>query len=148
MHGRIRFVGCIFSVIVWMTIPGAGQAAGVENGPQEMRLKTEKDAASPPKEAVFPHARHQAYIACGTCHHTRKEGEKRPYTAGMTIGKCEECHYAGSSMPSKDDAAQGIVRLDSYQSAGHALCRTCHDATAKKNPAIAAKWRGCLPCHS
>ena len=121
------------------------KAEDADRGPKEMVLRTEKDKASTPKPAVFPHAMHQAAFQCAVCHHTIKDGKQSPYVAGMPIGKCEDCHFAGSSMPAGDKA--GVAKLDTFKDAAHALCRNCHDNAKDKKPALQEKWTGCLPCH-
>jgi len=124
-----------------------GLAADIDKGPKDMVLQTTKDKASVPKPATFSHGLHQAAYKCAECHHTQKDGKKSLYVEGMAIKKCEECHYTGSTMPSEDDEAKGIVKLDTFKNAAHARCRSCHDKVGKEKPEVKAKWKGCLPCH-
>jgi hypothetical protein len=124
-----------------------GLAAEVNKGPKDMVLQATKDKASKPKPATFPHALHQAAASCAECHHTLKDGKKSPYVEGMAIKKCEECHYTGSAMPSEDDPAKSIVKLDTFKDAAHARCRSCHDKIKKDKPELKEKWKGCTPCH-
>ena len=140
----------VFGVVSVFLLVGlyAHLAVGADKGPADMVLQTTKDKASVPKSAIFPHALHQAAYACGTCHHTKKDGKQSPYVEGMTIQKCEECHFSGSGMPSEDDDAKGIVKLDSFKDAAHARCRACHNKEKAAKPELNAKWKGCLPCHS
>ncbi len=109
-----------------------------DNGPADMVLQAEKDAAKTPKPAVFPHAKHQELTSCAECHHSAKDGKRVDYVEGQEIQKCEECHYEGSSMPKK---------LDSFKDAAHQNCRECHKKAAEEKPELAEKFSKCMPCH-
>jgi hypothetical protein len=146
MSSRMLVLGFILIAVSWGNVR-TGLSAESNMGPKEMVLQATKDKASVPKPATFTHAQHQAAYKCAECHHTQKDGKQSPYVDGMAIKKCEECHYTGSTMPSEDDEAKGIVKLDTFKNAAHARCRSCHDKVGKEKPDVKAKWKGCLPCH-
>ncbi len=146
MINRIGVFGMVLTAVCWVYIPSSF-AADINKGPAEMVLLATKDKAAVDKPAKFPHALHQKIYQCGTCHHTKKDGKQSPYVAGMTIQKCEDCHYKGSGMPSETDEDNGIVKLDTFKDAAHARCRTCHNKEKAKSPELREKWKGCLPCH-
>ncbi len=126
---------CIFAVTFFCAAAGISMA---DNGPAEMTLLAEKDAAKTPKPAVFPHQKHQEFAKCGDCHHGAKDGKQVAYTEGMKIEKCEACHFKGSGMEKK---------LSSFKDVAHLRCKECHKKAAEENPELAAKFKGCMPCH-
>ena len=125
---------CAF-VVAFFCVSGTSFA---NTGPTEMVLQAEKDKAKTPKPAVFPHKAHQEAFACAECHHTGKDGKQVAYTEGMEIQKCETCHFTGSGMPKK---------LETFKDAAHENCKSCHKDVAEKKPELAAKFKGCMPCH-
>jgi hypothetical protein len=108
------------------------------NGPAEMVLQAETDKAKKPKPAVFPHAKHQEIAKCADCHHSAKDGKQVAYAEGQEIQKCETCHFKASGMEKK---------IATFKGAAHKNCKACHKKTAKAKPELAAKFKGCLPCH-
>jgi hypothetical protein len=95
-----------------------------DKGPAEMTLLATVDAAKKDKPAVFPHAKHQARLACAECHHTKgADGKQVAYTEGMKIQKCETCHNKAAGMPKK---------LSTFKDVAHQRCKGCHKATDKK----------------
>lgn len=125
---------CVFA-ITFLFFAGISIAS---NGPADMMLQAEKDKAKKPKPAVFPHAKHQEIAKCADCHHGGKDGKQIAYTDGMEIQKCESCHFKGSGMDKK---------ITTYKGAAHVNCKACHKAAKKEKPELAAKFKGCLPCH-
>ncbi len=107
-----------------------GMAA--DKGPADITLQATKDAAPKPKPAVFPHAKHQATLACGDCHHSKgADGKQVAYKEGQKIEKCETCH----------NKAAGIAdaKVATFKDAAHTNCKGCH--TEKK--AGPTKCDGC-----
>ena len=147
MSSRMLVLGLILTAVFWGNVQ-TGFTADINKGPKEMILQTTKDKATAPKPATFSHAVHQAAYKCAECHHTQKDGKQSPYVEGMAIKKCEECHYSGSAMPSEDDEAKGIFKLNTFKDAAHTKCRACHNKEKTQKPELKEKWKGCLPCHS
>jgi len=125
---------CAFAV-TFLCIAGISIA---DNGPAEMTLQAEKDAAKKPKPAVFPHAKHQEIAKCGECHHSAKDGKQVAYVEGQEIAKCESCHFKGSGLPKK---------VETFKAAAHVNCKDCHKEAAAANPELKDKFKGCNPCH-
>ncbi len=109
-----------------------------DNGPADMMLQAEKDKASKPKPAVFPHAKHQEVAECGDCHHSAADGKQVPYEDGQEIGKCESCHFSGNGMDKK---------IETFKNAAHENCKSCHKEVVASKPELKDKFKGCLPCH-
>ena len=109
-----------------------------DNGPADMMLQAEKDKASKPKPAVFPHAKHQEIAECGDCHHGAADGKQVAYEEGQEIAKCESCHFEGTGMDKK---------IETYKNAAHENCKSCHKEVVAAKPELKDKFKGCLPCH-
>ncbi len=109
-----------------------------DNGPADMMLQAEKDKASKPKPAVFPHAKHQEIAECGDCHHGAADGKQVAYEEGQEIAKCESCHFEGSGMDKK---------IETFKNAAHENCKSCHKEVVAAKPELKDKFKGCLPCH-
>ncbi|MBC8317345.1 MAG: cytochrome c3 family protein [Desulfobulbaceae bacterium] len=108
-------------------------AIASDKGPADMTLESTIDAASKPKPAVFPHAKHQETLECAECHHGKDaDGKQAAYTEGMKVEKCESCHNKAAGMPAK---------LDTFKAVAHANCKGCHKATGKK------ELTSCKACH-
>jgi len=89
-----------------------------DKGPADMTLQATVDAAAKPKPAIFPHAKHQATLACGDCHHSKDAaGKQVAYTEGMKIEKCESCHNTAAGMDKK---------IATFKDAAHTNCKGCH----------------------
>lgn len=147
MKKCVLFIGGAALLLCSLVI-GAATAADVDKGPADMVLQAVKDKAKKAKPSAFPHAKHQEFLSCAECHHGGTPGNKTPYTEGMKIQKCEDCHYKGSDMPSKSDKEKGIVKLHTYKFAAHANCKTCHKKAAAEKPELKEKWsKKCSPCH-
>lgn len=123
-----------------LLLGGVATFCYADNGPAEITLETTGSAK--PKPAFFPHAAHQASIACAECHHGMADGQKVPYTEGMEIGKCESCH--NSEVLAGKTA--GKDKLDTFKGAGHANCLTCHKDVAAKDEAK-KDLKSCKTCH-
>jgi hypothetical protein len=107
-------------------------AMAADKGPADITLQATKDAAPKPKPATFPHAKHQATLACGDCHHSKDAaGKQIPYVEGQKVEKCETCH----------NKAAGIAnaKVATFKDAAHTNCKGCH--TEKK--AGPTKCDGC-----
>lgn len=101
-------------------------------GDAEMILQT----AQAKKPATFPHAKHQAVLACSECHHSKNEGgTQESYVEGQEIQKCASCH---------NKEAMTNETLNSFKNVAHALCKTCHKELAQANkPTGPTKCNGC-----
>ncbi len=129
-----KIIVCVFGVI-FLCFAGIVIA---DNGPAEMTLQAEKDKASKPKPAVFPHAKHQEIAECGDCHHGAADGKQVPYEEGQEIGKCESYHFSGNGMDKK---------IETFKNAAHVNCKDCHKEVVSSKPELKDKFKGCLPCH-
>ncbi len=107
--------------------------AAVDKGPENIILRSTLDPAKTAKPATFPHAEHQNRLECAQCHHSKGEdGSRVAYVEGQEIGKCESCH---------NTKAEGMkTEYNTFQKAGHGLCRTCHQ---QSDPQLAK----CTVCH-
>lgn len=107
--------------------------AEVDKGPENIILRSTIDPAKTPKPATFPHGEHQGRLECAHCHHSKAEdGSRVAYVEGQEIGKCESCH---------NSQAEGMnAEYNTFQKAGHGLCRTCHQQTD-------AQLAKCTVCH-
>jgi hypothetical protein len=116
-----------------LLLSAGGALAEVEKGAPDMILQTTQAK----KPAVFPHAKHQAVLACTDCHHGKNEdGTQKAYVDGDQIRECVSCHNK-EDMPNK--------ALDSFKNAAHINCKDCHKEMAK-----AGKITGptkCSGCH-
>ncbi len=115
-----------------------------DKGPAEITITSSK--SSKPKPAQFPHEKHQNMegITCGECHHGMVNGEQVPYTEGMEIKECEECHNPDVL----GGKTEGKLKLDTLKGAGHGNCLECHKEMAKKDPALKEKKIDkCATCH-
>ena len=107
--------------------------AAAENGPAEIMLESTLDRGKKARPAFFPHGTHQARLECAHCHHGQDaDGKLVAFTAGQAIASCETCHNSANTNMKKD--------LNTFQKAGHALCRDCHRT-------IDAKLAKCSVCH-
>ena len=115
------------------TLRGAHPAYAAENGAAEMMLESKLDRAKKAKPAFFPHGSHQARLECARCHHGQDaQGRLTPFSADQTIISCESCHNSANTAMKEE--------LNTFQKAGHALCRACHQASN-------AKLAKCCVCH-
>ncbi len=115
-----------------------GLTMAEEKGPADITIN-----ADGKKPAIFPHAEHQSRLKCADCHHGKADdGSQVAYTEGQKVEKCATCH-------NKDVLAgkmAGKNKLDTLKGAGHANCKACHSAEAKKDPAK-KKLKSCTTCH-
>ncbi len=109
-------------------------------GPADLILKSSTSDKKPP--AVFPHKKHQDAYSCGECHHSMVDGKQGPYTEGMAIQKCEECH----NPEVLGGKTKGKHKLDTYKGAAHGNCVDCHKKIAKED-ASKKKLKSCKTCH-
>jgi len=118
---------CVFAFGLALTYADQSSAAG--NGPEEMVLKT----AEGKKPAKFPHKKHQGFLKCADCHHTKAaDGKQGPYKAGEEK-KCETCH-------NKDMAN---AELNNFKNAAHKNCKDCHAKAEKEGKPAPTKCTGC-----
>ncbi len=116
-------------------------SAGVsfaDNGPETMVLKSATTKKTP---VTFNHKGHQEMegSTCADCHHSKNaDGTMGPFIAGEA-GKCDSCHNK-EAMPTPSKK-----KLNSFEGAAHANCKTCHKA-AKKNGNKNAPT-SCSACH-
>ncbi len=114
-------------------VAAAAFAAETNTGPESMVLQSTLDPAKKPRPATFPHREHQERLDCAECHHGKgADGKQTPYVAGQPIAKCESCHNT--------KAADMNPKYNTFQKAGHANCRSCHQETE-------AKLAKCSVCH-
>ncbi len=117
---------CTIAVVLsaGLCFTASGFAGVADKGPDTMTLATTIDKAKKPKPAVFPHAKHQEELTCGTCHHSKDaDGNKIDYVDGQKIEKCELCHNKAAGMPKK---------INSFKNAAHVKCKGCHKSKDKK----------------
>jgi hypothetical protein len=134
----------VCSVISMFVMGGAviSSFATDDKGPADITMTSSKSAK--PKPAQFPHQQHQEAFSCGECHHGMENGEKVPYTEGMEIKKCEECHNPEVLAGKTKDK----LKLDNLKGAGHGNCLECHKEMAKSDPALKEKKIDkCATCH-
>ena len=104
-----------------------------DKGPEVLTLQATVDAAAKPKPATFPHAKHQAKMGCGECHHSKgADGKQVAYVEGQKIEKCESCHNKAAGMTN--------AKVATFKDAAHTNCKGCH--TEKK-----AGPTKCTECH-
>jgi hypothetical protein len=122
----------LYAVVLTLAVGFGSSAMAADKGPADITLQATKDAAAKPKPAAFPHAKHQATMACGDCHHGKDAaGKQEAYKEGQKIEKCETCHNSAAGLANKDVAT--------YKDAAHKNCKGCH--TEKK--AGPTKCDGC-----
>ena len=137
MQKRVLFC-CLF---IFSLIAGyAGVALSTDAGPENMTLKSSDSTKKAP--SVFPHKAHQELMECGACHHGMADGKQTPYTEGMAIQKCEECHNPEVLGGRKKDK----LDLDTFKGAGHGNCLECHKEVAKKDDSKKS-LKSCKTCH-
>ena len=117
-----------------------GITISADAGPADLVLKSSDSDKKPP--AVFPHKKHQDAYSCGECHHSMVDGKQGPYTDGMAIQKCEECHNPEVLGGKK----KGKHKLDTYKGAAHGNCVDCHKKIAKEDSSK-KKLKSCKTCH-
>jgi hypothetical protein len=119
-----------FALAMGLGFTTNGMAA--DKGPAELTLKSTIDAASTPKPAMFPHAKHQGKMECKECHHSKDAaGKQVAYVDGQKIEKCETCH---------NKAGMTNAKVATFKDAAHTNCKGCH--TEKK-----AGPTKCPDCH-
>lgn len=128
--GFVLLLFCFAAAPALQLTPAAFAA---ESGAAEIILESKIDHARKAKPAFFPHGSHQARLECAHCHHAQDSaGKLVPFTAGQAIASCESCHNSGNTAMQEE--------LNTFQKAGHALCRSCHQASN-------AKLAKCSVCH-
>ena len=106
-----------FALALGLGFTANGMAA--DKGPAEIILKSTIDAAATPKPATFPHAKHQAKLACKDCHHSKDAaGKQVPYVEGQKNEKCETCHNKKAGMTN--------AKVATFKDAAHTRCKGCH----------------------
>lgn len=137
-----KIVAC--SVVAMFVLGGTAVVSfSADPGPADIIMVGSK--AKKPKDAVFPHKKHQETIGCGECHHEMTDdGKQVPYADGQEIKKCKSCHNKDSLAGKK----AGKEKLDTLKGAGHANCLACHKKLSKENPELKAKKIAkCGTCH-
>ena len=105
--------------------------AEVDKGPADITLNTDGK-----KPAVFPHAAHQARLACGECHHYQDDAGAQTACMDDTldkIAKCDTCHNANFANE----------KLRTWKDIGHGNCKSCH--TKMKDEGAPTKCGACHP---
>ena len=137
MLKKALLCGLLATGLVFGSI-GISQSA--DPGPEQLVLKSSDSDKKPP--AVFPHKTHQEAMECGECHHSMVDGKQGPYTEGMKIQKCVECHNSEVLAGKK----KGKHKLDTYKGAAHGNCVDCHKTIAKEDSSK-KKLKSCKTCH-
>lgn len=137
MQKKTLFFGLLVLTLFFFM---SGPCSSAEMGPADITLKSSGSKKKPP--SVFPHKKHQDAMECGVCHHGMENGKQTPYTDGMAIQKCEECHNPKVLQGKK----KGKLKLDTFEGAGHGKCRDCHREIAKKDTSK-KKLKSCKTCH-
>lgn len=126
MKRKILFL-TLMSVLLFVINGGIALAADMEIdiGPEHITLKTTEAK----KPAEFPHRKHQQFIGCMSCHHTKDRV--------MNIKKCRSCHNKNMNNQ----------KLNNLKRAGHKLCKDCHKASQKAGRKAPTKCSSCHPLH-
>jgi len=127
-------------LVTFMVFGYSVSTFAADAGPETLTLTSSDSTKKPP--SVFPHKNHQALMDCGACHHGMADGKQTPYTDGMEIKKCEECHNS-NVLAGK---TKGKDKLDTFKGAAHGNCLDCHKEEAKKDPAK-KDLKSCKTCH-
>lgn len=131
-----KSAGLVLILLFLLTAPVPGTAyanSSAEIGPAEIMLESKMDRARKAKPAFFPHGSHQARLECAHCHHSQdSQGKQTPFSPGQTISSCESCHNSSNAAMQEE--------VNTFQKAGHALCRSCHQTSS-------AKLAKCSVCH-
>jgi len=136
-----KALACGLSVLL-LTLGYAGFSMSTsQEVPDQLTLTSKVSDKKPP--VIFSHKMHQEAYECGDCHHGMSDdGKQVPYTEGMEIKKCEECHNADVLGGRK----VGKYDMDDFKGAGHGNCLECHREVAKEDSSK-KKLRSCNTCH-